>query len=261
MLTEHLHPPNRSPHHHISPRISKTKSSRKPGKAKLIPLERMDATDEDEKIVGPDKKCERASLLGLPVTIQCCVVEFLARDDKAHYQVVCRACRGVALVLWLPAAVAKFADIQLMMRYREAGISKHCPPLCCVCHNSVLRRRQWGRPGAHSCINCGWLVCAACQCQCTCVGPQCILPKGDDVDTCSCCCAWCHKKCRGVSACERSAAKCARPARTCDDVMHAWASSVDFVRLLLKCLLAPTVNQLTVWVVRVLILAKSASSR
>jgi hypothetical protein len=179
---------------------------------------------------------ERApASLDCPFVIQCYVVNFLADEDRAHYRVVSRACRGVALLIWLPPKVAKFADIQIMMRWRDRGVRKlhyDYPPLCCICHDSVLRWRQWGQPGAHPCPACGFFVCAACQCQCKCVGLQCVLPKDDDVIACSRCCAWCHTKCGGASACKRCAVQmCARPARTCDDVTHARASSVGYARM------------------------------
>lgn len=50
-LSKHLHPPRRSPHHNAAPRILKTKTSKKPRKAKLILLESTDVANDDAKVL------------------------------------------------------------------------------------------------------------------------------------------------------------------------------------------------------------------
>jgi hypothetical protein len=73
---------------------------------------------------------------------------------------------------------------------------------CTICKESVMRptSKYHRYPGAHSCIKCEGLCCAACSCQCTCLS-TCSVIRDEDLDRdvedpeCTNCRGWCHLSC------------------------------------------------------------------
>jgi hypothetical protein len=150
-------------------------------------------------------------LPALPIDTQCCVLAFLGLDDLVHFSIVSRACHSVATLdrTWQPLLAKHFNAVKLLARWGPTSARQFSAiafTSCSVCEDLVLTKQRGRRyRGAHSCEEegCEELCCAACHCQCSCLG-GCNenRGKGDaDINVCVDCHAWCHSECGEILSC------------------------------------------------------------